>query len=88
MSASRVMYSVRNCWSTEMPNRYSLVAPSGIARVTTENAERNTTAPIRATHCQRAPPAERRHASPAANNPARHTNWPTVVSACNWFDDG
>ena len=76
LSARRVRYSVRNCWSTEMPNRYSFVAPSGIARVTTENADRNTIDAARAS--ARRP---RRQSRPHANSPARQTNWPTVVSA-------
>ena len=42
LSVSRVRYSVRNCWSTEMPNRYSLVAPSGMPSVTTVKADTNT----------------------------------------------
>ncbi len=79
-SVSRVRYSVRNCWSTEMPNRYSLVAPSGMARVTTENAERNTTAAPR-----RSTGGSRRHAQPAAKCPPSQANWPTVVSACSWL---
>ncbi len=45
LSASRVRYSVRNCWSTEMPNKYSLVAPSGMPSVTTVNADTNTSPP-------------------------------------------
>ena len=48
-SVSRVRYSVRNCWSTEMPNRYNLVAPSGMPRVTTVKAASRAAAPIRAT---------------------------------------
>ena len=76
VSVSLVRYSVRNCWSTETPKRYSLVAPSGMARVTTENAERNTTAPALAN--QRRP---RRQSSPDAKSAARQTNWPTVVRA-------
>ncbi len=86
LSVSRVRYSVRNCWSTEMPNRYSLVAPSGIPRVTTVNAARNTDAPIRATWGQI--PRRRRHSSAMMTKPTRQLTCPTVVSACSWFDDG
>ena len=42
LSVSRVRYSVRNCWSTEMPNRYNLVAPNGMPSVTAVNADTNT----------------------------------------------
>lgn len=78
LSAKRVRYSVRNCWSTEMPNRYSLVAPNGIPSVTTENAEMNTGAASRASH--RCP---RRNTQPVANSPPRQPTWPTVVNACS-----
>ena len=82
VSVSRVRYSVRNCWSTEMPNRYSRVAPSGIASVTTENAARNSTDPSRAANWR-----PRRHSQPDASRPARQATCPTVVSACSWFDE-
>ena len=45
VSVSRVTYSVRNCWSTEMPCRYSRVAPSGMPSVVTTKAARKVTAP-------------------------------------------
>src|SRR5689334_21518598 len=51
--------------------------------VVTTNAVRNTAAVPSASH--RRP---RRHSQPATTNAARQANWPTVVSACNWFDDG
>ena len=82
VSVSRVRYSVRNCWSTETPKRYSLVAPSGMARVTTENADRNTTAIALASRCR-----PRRHSRPEAKSAARQPNWPTVVRAWSWFDE-
>ncbi len=88
LSVSRVRYSVRNCWSTEMPNRYSLVAPSGIPSVTTVNAANNTAAAVRAATF--AVP-RRRRSNPHAETRRRATEQPTcptVVSACSWFDDG
>jgi hypothetical protein len=69
VSAKRVRYSVRNCWSTETPKRYSLVAPNGIASVTADSAERNTTETALAISRRLA-----RHSQPAANSPARQAN--------------
>ena len=82
LSASRVTYSVRNCWSTEMPNRYSLVAPSGMPNVTTVNADTKTSPADRVKNRPRGP-VQRRHSQPTATSPARQPTWPTVVSACS-----
>ncbi|CNK00357.1 Uncharacterised protein [Mycobacterium tuberculosis] len=65
LSVSLVRYSVRNCWSTEMPNRYSLVAPNGMPSVTTVNAETKSSPPSRAHQ------GKRRYAQPEATSPAR-----------------
>ncbi len=77
-SVSRVTYSVRNCWSTEMPCRYNRVAPSGMPSVVTTKAARKVTDASHAT--ARRP---RRHSQPAPKSATRQTNWPTVVSACS-----
>src|ERR1700712_5214292 len=66
-----------------MPNRYNFVAPSGIAIVATVKAARNTAAVACASSCR-----PRRHSRPAPNRATRQTNWPTVVSAWSWFDEG
>ena len=66
LSVSRVRYSVRNCWSTEMPNRYSLVAPNGMPSVTTVNAETNTSPLNRASRRRPRPQTQ-----PVTSSPAR-----------------
>src|SRR5881628_1524205 len=53
-----------------------------MASVTADSAERNTTAMALATSRRLL-----RHSHPAAKRPTRQTNWPTVVSACSWFDE-
>ena len=58
------------------------MAPRGIASVTTENADRNSTAAMRAISC-----LPLRQTMPLARSPMRLTTWPTVVRACSWLDE-
>ena len=82
-SVSRVRYSVRNCWSTLSPNRYSLVAPSGIPRVT---VTRPATPIVDVSSC---PHADRpyRYSNAAATRNAIDTTCPSVVSDRATFDE-
>src|SRR5574340_641567 len=83
LSVSRVRYSVRNSWSTEMPCRYSRVAASGSPSVTVTNPDRLAQDSTLANHVQR----RNRTSTTDTATPTSAATCSTVVTAWVTFDE-